>query len=143
MREIKFRAKVKFPEKSRWLYINEKKNGEWVYGELHLKSQYPHIHTDLVNKYPIDPNTIGQFTGMHDKNGVEIYEGDTVKLEYETPFGMDGGIGEIVFTNGAFELKLFGDNEGAYNITNGSNDDLLVLGNTWDVPNLVERRNEQ
>ena len=70
MREIKFRAK--------------RYNGEWISGDLHLYTPFPHIHSTLGDKAKIDTDTIGQFTGLHDKNGKEVYEGDVLVIcEYE------------------------------------------------------------
>ena len=66
MREIKFRA-VRLD------------TGEWIYGDLHLHSPFPHIHSTRGDKAKIDTDTIGQFTCLHDKNGKEIYEGDILQ----------------------------------------------------------------
>lgn len=68
MREIKFRGK-------------RLDNGEWVYGDLHIRTPFPHIHSEIdYSRLKIDPHTVGQFTGLHDKNGKEIYERDIVAI---------------------------------------------------------------
>ena len=66
MRVIKFRAKIK--AKKFRVTGKPKNEGEWTYGEVHLQSTIPHIHEGM-DKYPIDVDTVGQFTGMKDKNG--------------------------------------------------------------------------
>lgn len=74
MREIKFRALSMC-------------NGErWVYGDLRHYARNPHtekwtIHDPTTGlETDIDETTIGQFTGLHDKDGRDIYEGDLVEM---------------------------------------------------------------
>lgn len=70
-REILFRAK-------KWI------SGEWLEGEVHLKCNNAHIHTNYADQYKIDEETVCQYTGLNDINGTKIFEGDIVK--YYNPY---------------------------------------------------------
>ena len=72
MREILFRGK-------------HKADGKWCEGNLHIDKQGVAIitpdDTPLGCYGQVDPDTIGQFTGLTDKNGKKIFEGDIVRLD--------------------------------------------------------------
>jgi uncharacterized phage protein (TIGR01671 family) len=139
MREIEFRGK-------------DIENGEWVFGDLHTLCDKPHIHTEK-SKFPyagkrsfVIPETIGQFTGLLDKNGKKIYEGDIVRHPYVDPIFRDlveskdgdGVTSEVVFHDGAFVVK-YDVNDYIYLDGFTRNGHVEVIGNIHDNPELINK----
>lgn len=110
-REIKFRGK----------HLNK-----WIYGYLlkNIDDNKYYISVSLDQFYQVKEETIGQYTGLKDKNGVEIYEGDKVKAKY---YGKEV-VGEIGFNSGCFLLwnSCVSDNQ-LFIFT-----DIEVIGNIYE-----------
>ena len=81
MRQIKFRAKS----------VDE---GKWLVGSLIPNGQRPCIapFKEGFHLESVDPSTVGQFTGLLDCNGKEIYEGDYITIDYKYDDICNGGV---------------------------------------------------
>ena len=125
-REIKFRG---LSENKRILTGE----WEWVYFDLHQLA----LNTDLQGKFNfLRTDTITQFTGLHDKNGKEIYEGDILHFTSESINGYQKVIVEenleVRFQDGAFTtiLELLG---------NGlRRRDMFIIGNIYENEDLLK-----
>lgn len=115
MRKILFRAKIKDERRAKELNL---KVGDWVYGYYFNDKglefingaskrfdRHYIINTPCFEEFiEISPETLGQYTGIKDKNGVQIFEGDTVKINahnYDYGFKQEE-IGQIKFIDGSF-----------------------------------------
>lgn len=78
---------------------------EWIYGDcLHVgPNAIVIVYDEYGNREPIYTESLGQFTGLYDKNGKEIYEGDTVMWPSEE-YGEMAGPSPIVYENGLFSI---------------------------------------
>ena len=122
MREILFRGK-------------RVDNGEWIEG-FYLREagnfikELPSIISTPTHL--IIPDTIGQYTGLKDKNGKRIFEGDIVKI----PFRRDYGVVRYEVPECHFEYVMQGD--GDFIEFNGWASAVEVMGDVYDNPELLK-----
>ena len=128
-------------------------NGEWLYGDLMQDDVNGCCIYPLKNKglKQVLCCTIGQFTGLYDKNGKEIYEGDILRGD-EYPFncdGVDNYFAEIVWADnvcGFYRITHKKPNSTVRGISHGNweqldEDDIKsfeVIGNIHDNPELLK-----
>lgn len=137
MREYKFRG----------FTVNKKRFGngrdEWIYGNLSVLDDETFDIQDINDKKwfkAVAPESVGQYTGLKDKNGKEIYEGDIVYIKGET---------EILDIKGKVE---YSETFAQYIITNTKNimyeaeplgdyENIEVIGNIYDNLGLLREEN--
>lgn len=125
MRTIKFRGKQAFG------------GADWKYGNLCGTPFYSQIEEVIQDKQhaktfwtphtQVIPDTIGQFTGVLDKNGKEIYEGDILEIKDEgVVFTKVVGFNNGMFGAGNYTLAFYGE------------DNIEIIGNIHDNPELLK-----
>jgi uncharacterized phage protein (TIGR01671 family) len=131
MREILFRGK-------------RVDNGKWVQGDF-VSNGCGIAYTDYLNEYgdigevfcKVIPKTVGQYTGLTDKNGKKIFEGDIVFVDLL--FHPKKYIGVVVYAKDCFAVDIEGITPAqhclAYSKENGT---LEVIGNIHDNPELLK-----
>lgn len=124
MRTIKFRGK-------------KIENNEWLYGDLMQDDRgdyyiFPNDCGGLYAKNKVKTNTIGQFTGLLDNNGVEIYENDILEVE--------GMYAKVVWNKykASFEYEYLHPTQIANTFYEFNMPYLSIVGNVYDNPELMK-----
>lgn len=146
MREIIFRGQTRRNGEKVWM-DGRKVPSSWVYGGvLQGTGSFSIIygcddvddkHASNLEKHVVYTDTLGQYTGLTDKNGTKIFEGDIVKAKQ----GKTEEIATIRFENGVFMVcpvfgKIYERNIWEY----WYNDwDLEIIGNIHDTPELLDK----
>lgn len=134
-REIKFRGKAKNRENT------------WFFGDLRVSKGdcwiFPRDEEPAIDKHRVIPETVGQFTGLTDKDNREIYEGDIIrrqlydfmgkKRDAEYEFGVvyyDDDVGAFGYRGFPLHYLQFFDKIGT--------EDIEVIANYHDNPELTK-----
>lgn len=139
MREILFRGK-------------RIDNEEWVYGSFCMDAveQFNGLcgvdgfirlydkAKDKMQMHEVDRETVGQFTGLTDKNGKRIFEDDVIHLDYIGKNRGVEGIATVIFENGKFGVK-WGWHKEFVCLDGFANTTLEIVGNIHDNTQLSER----
>lgn len=135
MREILFRGKTAYEEDWKEGWYGENCFGSWPLRPAIApfdEARNGHLHYE-----EIIPDTVGQYTGLTDKNGKKIFEGDIVLGRFE--FGMKVP-SLVVFRYGAFGLEWVHAGKTVFTAFTGfCNVDFEVIGNVFDNPELLNK----
>lgn len=138
MREILFRGQTRrYGEKVR--LNGEKIKSNWVYGGIFPQNgdgDFAIIYQQepTVEKYPVYADTVGQYTGMKDKNGKRIFEGDIIDFSDRS---YSDGYGVVRYDVEGTEFEFVYDDlyEGLGRCYYP--EDVEVIGNIYDNPELL------
>ncbi|MBQ8248065.1 MAG: hypothetical protein IJZ42_13135 [Lachnospiraceae bacterium] len=114
-------------------------DSSWIYGSLITggKSCTAIYRSESMHSFTVLPETVGQFTGLTDKNGTKIFEGDIVDVEHDLRYvGVAAeriGLFKVVFDEGCFMKQ---NHHGLFHFI--KSDTCTVVGNIYDNPELLK-----
>lgn len=118
--------------------------GQWFVGNLailpkkvegHLDGSYISNSVGLPFAYRVRPETVGEFTGLHDRNGKEIFEGDILKTDryLGRPGYFEDVTGKVIYQSPKFRVEW---DDHCYCDLHGASE---VIGNIFEHPDLREK----
>lgn len=136
------------------LFRGKTDKGEWVVGNLMVyydgSASIIESSTSLNTFHVILPETVGQYTGLTDKNGKKIFEGDIIKQEYYLDRKERAIISVVEYgiSYGYYDAcgvyQRFRDGSGTAMLSVGTNNGVVwceVIGNIYDNPELLKGEN--
>lgn len=115
--------------------------GEWVEGSLIAFSDgdmficCADTDPDVLNKYAVDPTTVGQYTSLTDKNGVKIFEGDIIRWKsWNSQVYERAVVWDVEWSR--FSVFIDGAQICGVNVHLGQ--DIEVIGNIHDNPEILK-----
>ena len=142
MREIKFRGKDTFDDVWRYGSLTINKDGSMAITDGADHYGYSMIHCGVY------PESVGQYTGLKDKNGKEIYEGDIVRHRYAVRWDTEWTTSVVVWdeVHVAFRLNNLynnSDQTAAFGKTKFCHPmHIEIIGNIHDNPELLGEKGE-
>lgn len=123
MRQIKFRAQ-------------DVASNKWLYGDLrHHKDDVCIFEQGGTKGEQVKRDTVGQFTGLRDINGKDIYEGDILDVSYAD----EDSYLEVRFVRGVFAFLWNGDLDDEFPCNAPTHEWAKVIGNIYDDPKLLKQ----
>ena len=117
-------------------------NGEWAYGKF-LESNFNAFIVTMVNTlngrltdavaHEVDPETVGQFTGLKTDTEISVYDGDIITVP-ELISLVNDFVDVVEFENGAFHLASATDILVCQELMD---EGVSVIENKWDDPELL------
>jgi uncharacterized phage protein (TIGR01671 family) len=130
IREIKFRGKTADGE---WYYGSLLQSEINVHGECDCQIHERFAHDFSIHEVDVLPTSVGQWTGLRDKNGKEVYEGDILEINWnDTRYHVKRT--EVKWDNDSCSFPFPGGNP-KYDAANH----FEVIGNLFDNPELLNK----
>ena len=112
----------------------------WNYGRLNTAHLKPSIISSLGSETIVEPETVGEWTGLYDKHFRRIYEGDVLKFSWDSPCGLVEYSGMVKFCAKDAAFRVWCDDLKDWSgFSDVSRNDMKVIGNIFDNPELKEK----
>lgn len=117
-------------------------DGSWVTG-FYSMVQSHHYISEPCRSVKVDPETVGQSTGITDKNDKEIFEGDILTDSWVDYSRRAADLTVVVFKDGAFGFDLHYDGFMPMQQLMGGNMKFEVIGNIHENPDLLNQKDDE